>query len=208
MICGIDEAGRGCLCASLFVCGVLGEENTLKNLGIKDSKKLTQSARFAKAQALKELAQVGAIAYKLIEISAQEIDTLALGVCMQKALKEIISHFASFDFKTESKLFLFDGNTTFGLPREFVDPHTSACISLQTLIKGDDKNLLIAAASILAKSAKDSQMIELDKIYPQYGFAKHKGYGTKAHIGAIEIFGLTPLHRKNFCKNLFTPTLL
>lgn len=208
MICGIDEAGRGCLCASLFVCGVLGEESALENLGIKDSKKLTQNARFAKAEILQELAQKGAIAYKLVDLSAQEIDTLSLSACMQKALREIINHFASFDFKTESKLFVFDGNTTFGLPRNLVDSHTGARISLQTLIKGDDKNLLISAASILAKSAKDSQMIALDKIYPQYGFAKHKGYGTKAHISAIETFGLTPLHRKSFCKNLFTPTLL
>lgn len=190
------------------MCGVLGEEGALENLGIKDSKKLTQNARFAKAQILQELAQKGVIAYKLIEISAQEIDTLSLSACMQKALREITSHFASFDFKMESKLFIFDGNTTFGLPREFADSLSHTRISLQTLIKGDDKNLLISTASILAKSAKDSQMIALDKIYPQYGFAKHKGYGTKAHISAIEAFGLTPLHRKSFCKNLFTPTLL
>ena len=159
MLCGIDEAGRGCICGSMFMCGVLGKEENLKHLNIKDSKMLSESSRQD-------------LAYKLVGLKS--------------ALKEITEHFS-----TNTCEFIFDGNTTFGLTLQ----HPKV---LRTLVKGDSKSLLIGAASILAKVAKDTQMHELDKIYPHYGFKTNKGYGTKAHIQAIMKYGYTPFHRRSF----------
>lgn len=186
MLCGIDEAGRGCVCGSMFMCGVCGEEANLQNLGIKDSKQLSESKRFSLATTLRNLAQDGTIAYHIVEKTAQQIDELGLSACLKSALAEIIEHFWS---KTHT--FLFDGNTTFGLTLQ--SPKT-----LRTIVKGDSKHLLIGAASILAKVAKDTQMHELHALYPHYGFDTNKGYGTKAHTQAIVRHGYTPFHRRSF----------
>lgn len=186
VLCGIDEAGRGCICGSMFMCGVLGKEENLKHLNIKDSKMLSESSRQDLAYKLVELAQKENIAYHIVEKNAQEIDTQGLSACLKSALKEITEHFS-----TNTCEFIFDGNTTFGLTLQ----HPKV---LRTLVKGDSKSLLIGAASILAKIAKDTQMHELDKIYPHYGFKTNKGYGTKAHIQAIMKYGYTPFHRRSF----------
>lgn len=188
MVCGIDEAGRGCLCGSLFVCGVLGEENMLSSLGIKDSKKLSTKQRFVLDASLQELIKEKRLYFYLIEKSAQDIDTFGISVCMKEALESILRHFL--DLRLNIEQFLFDGNTTFGIDKKYSNLHT--------LIKGDEKNLLIAAASIIAKVAKDSQMLQLHKMYPQYDFASNKGYGTAKHKEAINEFGITPFHRKSF----------
>lgn len=186
VLCGIDEAGRGCVCGSMFVCGVLGEEVALENLGIKDSKKLSESTRQAIAKELQSLAQRDIIAYHIVEKSAQQIDCVGLSLCLKSALAEITEHFSA-----RTQRFVFDGNTTFGLTLKA--PHT-----LRTIIKGDSKHLLIGAASILAKVAKDTQMHELHALYPHYGFDTNKGYGTKAHTQAILRYGYTPFHRRSF----------
>ena len=192
MICGIDEAGRGCICGSMFMCGVLGTEETLENLGIKDSKKLSESKRKAIAQELQIIAKQHHIAYHIVEKTATQIDSQGLSACLKSALTEITTYFSS-----QTHTFIFDGNTTFGLTLKA--PQT-----LQTLIKGDSKHLLIGAASILAKVAKDTQMHQLHEQYPHYNLASNKGYGTKAHIQAISQYGYTPFHRRSFA---ITPTL-
>lgn len=189
LVCGIDEAGRGCLCGSLFMCGVLGIERDLGDIGIKDSKKLSQKQRQNIATKLQAIANEGKIRYFITQKSATDIDALGLSVCLKQSLQEIIAFFS----KQESSLstFIYDGNTTFGL--QIAPPH-----SLQTLIKGDSKNLLIGAASILAKVAKDNEMLLLDSLYPQYKLKNNKGYGTKTHLQAILEFGYTKEHRKSF----------
>lgn len=190
MLCGIDEAGRGCVCGSMFVCGVRGEEANLQNLGIKDSKQLSEVKRFSLATTLYDLAQDGIIAYHMVEKTAQQIDELGLSACLKSALSEITQTFAPSTYD-----FVFDGNTTFGLTLKA--PHT-----LRTLIKGDSKLLLIGVASILAKVAKDTQMHHLHALYPHYSFDTNKGYGTKAHLQAILQYGYTPFHRRSFLQNM------
>lgn len=190
MVCGIDEAGRGCLCGSLFMCGVLGIEQTLQNIGIKDSKKLTYNQRQALSLKLQALASEGKIQFFLTQKSATQIDTLGLSACLKQCLEEIIVFFDTQKPNT-SHTFIYDGNSAFGLT--VPPPH-----SFETLIKGDNKNLLIGAASILAKVAKDNEMLALHNIYPQYHLKDNKGYGTKAHIQAILDFGYTQEHRKSF----------
>lgn len=160
----------------------------LSSLGIKDSKKLSTKQRFVLDATLQELTKEKRLYFYLIEKSAQDIDTFGISVCMKEALESILRHFL--DLRLNIEQFLFDGNTTFGIDKKYSNLHT--------LIKGDEKNLLIAAASIIAKVAKDSQMLQLHKMYPQYDFASNKGYGTAKHKEAINEFGITPFHRKSF----------
>lgn len=175
-ICGIDEAGRGCIAGSLFVCGILSNENTINKIyGIKDSKQLTRTMRdriFQSALALK-------IPYFVLKYSAKEIDEKGISLCMQHALQSIQSHL-------KSQTYLFDGNTSFGVD------------NIQCIIKGDSKIPQISLASIIAKSLKDKESDELHLKYPQYNLAKHKGYATKEHIESIQKYGYLPIHRRSF----------
>ncbi|WP_370524723.1 ribonuclease HII [Helicobacter winghamensis] len=173
--CGIDEAGRGCVAGSLFVCGVVLEKlpESLKN-SLRDSKTLSQKKRDALANILKDYAT-----FKIIKKEANEIDTKGLSACIKEALQEILS-------TIYAPFYIFDGNCNFKIPH------------LKTLTKGDSKLHTISAASILAKSAKDTEMLEFHALYPHYDFARNKGYGTKAHIQAIATHGLSPIHRKSY----------
>lgn len=173
--CGIDEAGRGCIAGSLFVCGVVLDRfpKSLQN-DLKDSKTLSPKKRETLASALRN-----STTFALIKKDAHSIDKQGLSQCIQEALEEILR-------TIDAPFYLFDGNCNFNIPH------------LRTLIKGDSKLQAISAASILAKSAKDAEMLELDALFPQYGFAKHKGYGTQAHITAIKEHGLSPVHRKSY----------
>ncbi len=175
-ICGIDEAGRGCVGGSLFVCGVILGESFPKNLlnQLQDSKKLSPQIRNTLAPQIKQHTQ-----FHLVSKTAQEIDTKGLSLCLKESLQEILTHL-------KAPYYLFDGNCNFGIP------------TLQTLIKGDSKVSAISAASILAKHAKDKESLKLDSLYPQYGFKSHKGYGTQAHIKAILEFGYCKEHRKSY----------
>lgn len=183
-ICGIDEAGRGCVGGSLFVCGViLGESFPKKLLSqLQDSKKLTQKTRDTLAPQIKQHAR-----FHLVSKTAQEIDSRGLSLCLKESLQEILAHL-------KAPYYLFDGNCSFGIP------------ALHTLIKGDSKVAAISAASILAKNAKDAESLELDSRYPQYGFKSHKGYGTQAHIEAILEFGYCQEHRKTYRFKKLTQT--
>lgn len=187
LIAGVDEAGRGPLAGPVTVSAVI-----LKNevVGLDDSKKLTKKKR----QALVEIIKVNSVAWSIVHISVDKIDQVnilqATLFGMQQAVNELSI--------TPQKV-LVDGNKTpeFGIESE-------------AIIGGDGKISAISAASILAKTARDELMQNIDKDFPNYGFAQHKGYGTKQHLNAIELFGPCVHHRKSFApvRNLLQMELL
>lgn len=186
MICGIDEAGRGCLCGSMFVAGALCDEQKslwLKEIGVKDSKKLSKTKRFELARIILQDEDIKA---HIVKKTPQEIDSKGLSVCLREAIEEIVQHLSPF-----ATTFYMDGNTLFGLSG-------GSGYTLEAIIKGDDKVIQISAASILAKVSKDNEMIEIDKTYPKYDFKNNSGYGTSKYLEAIANFGQTPFHRKTF----------
>lgn len=173
---GIDEAGRGTLAGSLFVAACKFTQSTEQKLidELKDSKKLSEKKRFELALKLKKQSK-----FLILAFSNEMIDKLGLSTCITRALQTIKKHF-------KDKEFLFDGNTNFKVS------------GIKTLIKADDKIPEVSAASILAKTSKDEEMINFSKIYPHYAFEKHKGYASKAHLEAILKFGVCKIHRKSF----------
>jgi len=170
-LCGIDEAGRGPLAGDLVIAGVI----LLHEIeGLMDSKALNEKKREALYSKIIENSL-----YHLVSFSPQQIDELGLSSCLGKGLEEIIQ-------KLSAEIYLFDGNQTFGV------------LGLSTMIKADSKIPEVSAASILAKVTHDRAIIKASKRYPLYGFEKHKGYGTKAHILAIKEHGFCEIHRKTF----------
>jgi len=182
ILCGIDEAGRGCIAGDLVVAGCIFHINTDIE-GITDSKKITEKRRY---KLFEEIIQ-STISHIVI-ISSKEIDEEGLSVCMTKALLEIKS-----TLKAEE--YLFDGNSTFGIP------------NLQTMVKADAKIAEVGAASILAKVTHDRNIIRDAKKYPEYSFEKHKGYGTKHHVEMIKKYGYSPIHRRSFKLKALQATL-
>ena len=177
LIVGIDEAGRGPLAGPVFAAAVVFDPS-YQNEDINDSKKLTEKKREQLFLEIKE----HALAYGIASMSADEIDEHniyeATKLCMLKALQQI---------KIPYDLIITDC-----MPLKAKKP-------LISMVKGDAQCLNVAAASILAKVSRDHYMEELDKQYPQYGFAKHKGYGTKMHLAAIAQYcPLEHIHRKSF----------
>lgn len=181
-IAGVDEVGRGPL-AGPVVCAavILPLEKKYLIEGIDDSKKLRESER----ERLAELIRDRAIAYKICEVDNKTIDRInilqATKLCMKQAVESL---------NVELDVVFVDGNFKIDIS-----------LPQRTLIKGDAISYSIGAASILAKVYRDRLMCEFDKIYPQYGFAQHKGYGTKMHRDAIREYGLCEIHRRTFIKN-------
>ena len=173
--CGIDEAGRGPIAGPLVVAGVVLKEN-IKDL--KDSKKLTQKKREELYDIIKKSSK-----YYIYQVDSNKIDEIGLSRAIKEALIAIKSHFEGYNF-------LFDGNSSFGVD------------NIETLIKADDKVECVKAASILAKVYRDNLMINYAKEFSEYGFEKHKGYGTKAHLEAIAKYGYCKIHRRSFKINL------
>lgn len=171
-LCGIDEAGRGPIAGALVMAGVVLIN---KVDGLNDSKKLTEKKRENLYEIIKNSSK-----YFIYEVDAKKIDEIGLSKALKEGLKAIKQYFG-----TKQK-FLFDGNSSFGVD------------GIPTLIKADAKIKAVSAASILAKVYRDRQMVEYAKLYPQYGFEKHKGYGTKAHIEAIQKYGYCEIHRRSF----------
>jgi len=171
MLCGIDEAGRGPIAGDLVVAGCILKSDIE---GLADSKQLSEKKR----EELFELIIQNAT-YHIVRHSPQLIDELGLSTCMRNSLEEIIKHL-------QAKRYLFDGNTSFGV------------VGLETMIKADTKVAEVSAASILAKVTRDRSMKEAAKLYPQYGFEKHKGYITKYHVEKIKEFGYCEIHRKSY----------
>lgn len=194
-ICGIDEAGRGCLCGSMFVAGVICDEKMGKNLleiGVKDSKMLSKNTRFELAKVIKSESE---IYYHIIEKTAKEIDDKGLSTCLKECIEEIILKCLNL-----CSVFYMDGNTDF-------KAKIPSSVQFSTIVKGDSKIPQISAASILAKVAKDYEMQDLSKLYPGYGFNSNAGYASKKHIQAIRILGKTPKHRDSFVIKSIQPKL-
>ena len=174
-ILGVDEAGRGPMAGPLVVGGVIFPEDFYDDR-INDSKKFTEKKR----EALYDFIIENALAYQIEVLSVEEVDTLNVYEASRTGMKRIVASLEP-DFTLSDAMPLGD------------IPHLS-------IIKGDAKSLSIGAASILAKVTRDRLMVEYDKVMPEYGFAGHKGYGSKAHIEAIKKYGPTPIHRKTFIK--------
>ena len=179
-ICGIDEAGRGPLAGPLVVAGVVFEKRVYK---LDDSKKLTPKQREKLFERI-----IHNTRYKIVVIDNDEIDAKGISASLAKALRLIQD-------ALNADTYLFDGNTSFGVD------------GIETLIKADQSIKEVMAASILAKVTRDRIMCEYDKLYPEYRFCKHKGYGTKEHIEAIKKYGLSPIHRKRFRPKALQPGL-
>ena len=177
IIAGIDEAGRGPLAGSVYAAAIIFEKEFIIP-EVKDSKKLSEKKR----ELLFALIKENAISYAIGIASEKEIDEINIRqasiLAMQRAVKVL---------NIKPDFLLVDG---FDLP--------DSNIPSEGIIKGDDKSFTIAAASIIAKVSRDAYMKDLDKKYPNYKFAKNKGYGTKEHIEAIKKYGITPVHRKSF----------
>ena len=181
-ICGIDEAGRGPLAGPVVVAAVIMPRDSMIE-GVNDSKKVSEKKR----EALYEQILQEAISYGIGIIDQKEIDNINILNATKKGLTTAVQAL------------------TVRPDRIIVDAleHIDTChIPYTSIIKGDAKCYSIAAASIIAKVTRGRIMRQWDEIYPQYGFAKHKGYGTKAHIEAIKEYGLTPIHRLSFVKNI------
>ncbi|HHG3601410.1 TPA: ribonuclease HII [Vibrio parahaemolyticus] len=177
LIAGVDEVGRGPLVGDVVTAAVILDPNNPIE-GLNDSKKLSEKKRLALLPEIKEKA----LAWAVGRCSPEEIDELnilqATMVAMQRAIAGL---------KVQPDLVLIDGNRC---------PELS--MDSQAVVKGDLRVAEISAASIIAKVVRDQEMEELDKQYPQFGFAKHKGYPTKAHFEAIEQHGVISEHRKSF----------
>lgn len=182
LICGIDEAGRGPLAGPVVVAAVIMPKESMIE-GVNDSKKVSEKKReMLYEQIIKE-----AISYSVGIIDQKEIDEINILNATKKGLTLAIK-----ELKVRPDRILVDALTKIDTCHI---PYTS-------IIKGDAKSYSIAAASIIAKVTRDRIMREWDEVYPQYGFEKHKGYGTKKHIEAIEEYGLCPLHRLSFVKHI------
>ena len=180
-VCGVDEAGRGPLAGPVCAAAVILPMD-LSIPGLNDSKKLTEKKR----EALFPVIQEQALAWSVGWATAEEIDEINILQATFLAMKRAVEGLSQ-----QPGWALMDGNRM---------PPLS--IPGETVVKGDAQCASIAAASILAKVSRDRLLREWDQLYPQYGFAKHKGYGTKAHYEAIQQFGLLPIHRRSFLKNL------
>ncbi len=179
-ICGIDEAGRGPLAGPVVVASVIMPRNSMIE-GVNDSKKVSEKKR----EALYEKIIEEAISYGIGIIDQKEIDEINILEATKKGLTTSLK-----ELSTKPDVILVDalkGIDTLEIP-------------YKSIIKGDALCYSISAASILAKVTRDRIMRQWDEIYPQYGFEKHKGYGTQMHIEAIKEYGLCPIHRKSFTK--------
>jgi len=180
-VCGCDEAGRGPLCGPVVAAAVilpLGEEIE----GLNDSKKLSDKKR----ERLFDIIKEKAVAYAIAEASPEEIDEYNILNASMLAMRRAVE---SLDVPADFAL--IDGNCSRGFK-----------IPTETVVKGDSLSYSIAAASILAKVTRDRQCVELDRLYPEYGIAKHKGYPTADHMEAVRKFGPAPIYRKSFLKFL------
>ena len=180
-ICGIDEAGRGPLAGPVVVAAVIMPKDSLIE-GVNDSKKVSEKKR----EKLYEQIIEEAISYEVAIIDQKEIDAVNILNATKEGLTKAVQ-----GLTVKPQKILVDA----------LQKIDTCGIPYVSIVKGDAKCYSIAAASILAKVTRDRIMRQWDEVYPQYGFAKHKGYGTKAHIEAIQQYGLCPLHRLSFVKH-------
>ncbi len=180
-ICGVDEAGRGPLCGPVVAAACILSAGLVPE-GLNDSKKLTEKKR----EKLFDEICSNAVAYSIAQASVEEIDQLNILEATLLAMRRAIN-----GLSVKADFALIDGNVS----RDFPLP-------VRAVIHGDAISPSIAAASILAKVTRDRMCAELDQAYPQYGIAKHKGYGTRVHMDALRQYGSSPIHRKQFIRFL------
>lgn len=179
LIAGVDEAGRGPLCGEVYAAAViLDHDHGIE--GLTDSKKISEKKRYLIAEEIKKKSKSWCIA----SANVDEIDQLNILQATLLAMRRAVS-----GLSIAPQMVRVDGNQNPKFPDQYL---------CETVIKGDLLHEEISAASILAKTARDISMIELDVIHPEYGFAKHKGYGTKQHMDAIEKHGVLAEHRRSF----------
>ncbi|MBS1794213.1 MAG: ribonuclease HII [Acidobacteria bacterium] len=178
LIAGVDEVGRGCLAGAVVAAACILDLSKPLPAGLDDSKKISEKKRATIAEELKN----SAVAYAIAQVEADEIDRINILQATKKAMRLAIEALTP-----NADFLLIDAVQL----RELRLPQKS-------IIKGDAISASIAAASILAKTYRDDLMREMCKIYPEYGFSKHVGYGTKAHFEALRAHGPCPLHRKSF----------
>ena len=183
-VCGVDEAGAGPLMGPVYAAAVILPADCVIE-GLDDSKKLTEKKREALFPVIFEKAVACAVA----SVDASEIDATDILSARMKAMQLAIDA-----LEVPADYALIDGNRDHGASAKITTPH-------ETVIGGDGVSLSIAAASVLAKVSRDRYVVEvLDPQYPEYQFAKHKGYGTKLHYEMLGRFGPSPVHRKTFLK--------
>ncbi|HAW16129.1 MAG TPA: ribonuclease HII [Clostridiales bacterium] len=182
LIAGIDEAGRGPLAGPVVAAAcILDPDKPV--LGLDDSKKLSEKKREELFLKIKE----SALAYAVVRVEAQRIDDINILNATKEAMRSCVEKLTKDGFKPD--VLLIDAVKLEGVS-----------MKIEPIIKGDAKSNSIAAASILAKVTRDHIMADYDKEYPGYGFAKHKGYGTKDHYAAIRELGISDIHRRSFLK--------
>ena len=175
---GCDEAGRGCLAGPVFAAAVILPPD-FSNDKLNDSKQLTEKQRYQ----LRDVIMREAVAYAVAKLDAPQIDEINI---LNASIKSM--HLALDQLKVLPEFIIVDGNR--------FKPYND--VKYQTIVKGDGKYLSIAAASVLAKTFRDDFMLQIDKEFPQYNWAKNKGYPTADHRAAIKKYGITPYHRKSF----------
>lgn len=183
LICGVDEAGRGPLAGPVCAAAVILPTD-LEIEGLNDSKKLTEKKR----DALYDIIIEKALAYGIAMVSEKVIDEINILQATFLAMKGAVEA-----MELTPDYVLIDGNREPDLGQ----------LPVKTIVKGDSRSANIAAASILAKVTRDRYMMEMDREYPQYGFAVHKGYGTKKHYEALTQHGHCPIHRLSFLKKFY-----
>lgn len=185
-ICGVDEAGRGPLAGNVVAACVILDLSRAPLAGLNDSKQVPAGAR----EALYAEIAGSAVAYGIGESTPEEIDRINILQATFLAMRRAIEAMGGRSLLGAGGLLLVDGNQRVpGLGCE-----------QRCLVKGDGLSASVAAASILAKVTRDRQLVELHRLHPEYGFDAHKGYGTAAHREAIARHGLTPFHRRSFCR--------
>ena len=178
---GVDEVGRGPLAGPVTVaCVCLPDEPLIEY--VNDSKKVTEKRRITASEEIRRIAA----SYKIVSVGPDIIDEINILNATKKAMREAA-------IAVSPDVLLIDAVVLEGLPFDSV-----------SIIKGDSKSYSIAAASILAKVHRDTYMLQMDELYPQYGFARNKGYGTAEHIEALRKYGPCPIHRKTFIKKILT----
>ena len=178
LVCGVDEAGRGPLAGSVVAAAVILDPDR-PIVGLADSKKLSAKVR----ERLAEEIRTHALAWAIGEASPEEIDQINILQATFLAMRRAIEGLSLAPAHA-----LIDGNRV---------PQGLIC-SAEAIVKGDAKEPAISAASILAKTHRDAQLLELDRAFPQYGFARHMGYPTAAHLQALRQHGPSPVHRRSF----------
>ncbi len=189
-IVGVDEAGRGPLAGPVAV-GVVRvpvEFDWTLIPGVGDSKQVSEKKRTAIFLRAKQLKREAKLDFSVVMVEAAYIDQRGIVAAVTKAMADAVRRLA---LNPKSCFIKLDGSL-----------HAPASFKQETIIKGDQKELVIGLASILAKVTRDAYLCAQDKKFPQYHFAVHKGYGTKLHRDMIALHGFTPFHRKTYCKNI------